>query len=41
MDFVIVHLQYDEDSDPNVLAWADNVLKTYAARRAIVSSHGL
>ena len=41
MDFVIIHLQYDENGDEGVLAWADSVLKAHASRRAIVSSHDI
>lgn len=41
MDFVVVHLEYDELSNAEVLAWADGILKTHASRRAIVSSHNL
>lgn len=39
--FVHVHLEYDEAPDPAVLDWADQVLRTYPQRRAIVSSHFL
>jgi hypothetical protein len=41
LEFVVVHLEYDASADPAVLAWADQLLKTYAGRRAIVSSHFL
>lgn len=41
LDFVIVHLEFDPDSNPIVLDWADNVLKTHPERRAIISSHDL
>jgi hypothetical protein len=41
LEFIVVHLEYDTSADPAVLAWADQVLKTYAGRRAIVSSHFL
>jgi len=39
MDFIVVHLEYDPNANPAVLAWADNLLKTYSNRRAIVVSH--
>jgi len=39
MDFVGIHLELDQDADPDVLAWTDGLLKTYADRRAILSSH--
>lgn len=41
LDFVAVHLEYDESPDPAVLAWADQVLKSYPQRRAVVVSHFL
>jgi hypothetical protein len=39
LDFLAVHLEYDDSPDTNVLAWADGLLKTHASRRAIVISH--
>ncbi len=41
MDFIVIHLEYDKSMDPNgaVLVWADDLLKTYSDRRAIVISH--
>jgi PKD repeat protein len=41
LDFVAVHLEYDESPDPAVLDWADQVLKSYPQRRAVVVSHFL
>jgi PKD repeat protein len=41
LDFVAVHLEYDESPDPAVLDWADQVLKGYPQRRALVVSHFL
>ncbi len=41
MDFIAVHIKYDLDADPAVLAWAGDLLTTYAQRRAIVVSHYL
>ncbi|MBN2270186.1 MAG: tandem-95 repeat protein [Sedimentisphaerales bacterium] len=41
VDFVILHLQYNPGnsiSDP-VIAWADDVLKTYSDRFAIITTH--
>jgi hypothetical protein len=39
MNFIVVHLEYDPSANPNVLAWANNILQTYSNRRAIVVSH--
>jgi hypothetical protein len=39
MDFIVVYLEYDSDSDAAVLAWADGLLKTHVNRRAIIVSH--
>ena len=39
MDFVVVHLEYDNAANPAVLAWAESVLQAHPARRAIVVSH--
>lgn len=39
MDFIIIHLEYDTTPEADVLAWADNLLKTYPNHRAIVTSH--
>jgi Calx-beta domain len=39
MDFIVIYLEYDPAADPNVLAWADDLLKTHVDRRAIVVSH--
>ncbi len=39
MDFIIIHMDYDTTPMPAVLAWADNLLKTYPNHRAIVTSH--
>ena len=39
MDFIFIHLEYDTTPMPEVLAWADNLLKTYPNHRAIVTSH--
>ncbi len=39
MDFIIIHLEYDTTPSPAVLAWANNLLKTYPNHRAIVTSH--
>ena len=41
LDFVVVHLEYDETPDAVVLEWADEVLKAHRQRRAIVVSHFL
>ncbi|MEI6197956.1 MAG: hypothetical protein WCS42_26880, partial [Verrucomicrobiota bacterium] len=39
MDFIFIHLEYDTTASAAVLAWADNLLKTYPHHRAIVTSH--
>jgi hypothetical protein len=39
LDFVVVYLSYDPSANPDVLAWAKQVLATYSSRRAIVVSH--
>ncbi len=41
MDFIVLYLEYDETPDAAILSWADNLLKTYNNRRAIVVSHYL
>jgi hypothetical protein len=40
-DFIIIHLEYDGSRPPAKIIWADNLLKTYSTRRAIVVSHFL
>jgi CshA-type fibril repeat protein len=39
MDFIAVNMEYDPLANPLVLEWADNLLKAYPTRRAIISSH--
>ncbi len=39
MDFICIHMEYDTTPSAAVLAWADNLLKTYPNHRAIVTSH--
>lgn len=39
LDFIIINLEYDPTPNPEVLAWADSLLKTYSKRRAIINSH--
>jgi hypothetical protein len=41
MDFIVIYLEYDETPEPAILKWADNLLRTYNTRRAIVVSHYL
>lgn len=41
MDFVVISFEYDTTPDAAILAWADDLLTTYAGRRAIVLSHNL
>ncbi len=39
MDFIIINLEYNVDASART--WADNILKTYSNRRAIVVSHSI
>jgi len=39
MDFVAVFLEFDRDANPDVLAWAKDVLQQNADRRAIIVTH--
>jgi concanavalin A-like lectin/glucanase superfamily protein/List-Bact-rpt repeat protein/fibronectin type III domain protein len=39
MDFIVISLEYDTTPDAAILSWADNLLTTYASRRAIILSH--
>ena len=39
LDFIILHLEYDNSPDSAVLSWADEVLKEHYTRRAIVVTH--
>ncbi len=41
MDFIVIHLEYDDTPDSAVLTWANGLLTTYNTRRAIVSSHNV
>ena len=41
LDFIAIHLAYDTTQNPDILAWADALLKAYPHRRAIVTSHYL
>ena len=41
MDFIVLYPEFDETPDAAILNWADNLLKTYNNRRAIVVSHYL
>lgn len=41
MDFITIHLEYDQSADAGVLTWADNLLSTHSSRRAIIVSHYL
>jgi hypothetical protein len=41
MDFIAVYLEYDENANPALLAWANTILQTYPHRRAILVSHYL
>jgi len=39
VDFIILQLGYGFEADPETIAWANDVLKTYSHRTAIVSTH--
>ena len=39
--WVVVHLEFDDNANPAVLAWLDDVLTAHADRRAIVATHNL
>lgn len=41
LDFIVIHLEFDQAANPALLSWADGLLKTYSDRRAIVVSHWL
>ena len=41
MDFIVINIAYGLDKDPNVLVWADQLLKDWSERQAIVVSHSL
>jgi VCBS repeat-containing protein len=41
MDFIIIHFEYTSSPPQAVLDWADNLLKTYSHRRAIVTTHNM
>ncbi len=40
-EFIFISLEYDENSNPAVLAWADDILKSFPNHIGIVSSHYL
>lgn len=39
LDFIVLYFEYDTAANPAVLAWGNEVLRTYANRRAIVVTH--
>lgn len=39
MDFIHVSLEFDENPDADVIAWADQLIEAHADRRAIVTTH--
>ena len=41
MDFIVLSLTYDAAADSSLMAWADQILKANANRRAIVITHSL
>jgi hypothetical protein len=41
LDFIVLYFEYDPEPDAEVLAWANEVLRTNAQRRAIVVTHNM
>lgn len=41
MNFIVINLEFDPVANTDVLNWADNLLTTFADRRAIIVSHYL
>lgn len=41
LEFIGIHLEYDREYESAVLDWADDLLKQYPERRAIVSRHAI
>ncbi len=41
MDFIFIHLEYDDSPEQEALEWADALLTTYADHRAVIISHYL
>jgi len=41
IDFVVLHITMGGGSDSSLMAWGNNVLQTYANRRAIVVEHSI
>lgn len=39
IDFISISLEYDQNANASVLAWANNLLQTYPNRKAIIVSH--
>ncbi len=39
LDFIVINLAHQAALDPDVLDWADDLLKSWSARRAIVVAH--
>ena len=39
LEFIAIHFEFDRDANPDVLDWADSVLKAYPNRRAILVTH--
>jgi hypothetical protein len=39
VDFIVVYMEYYPDGNPAVIAWANNLLRTNAQRRAIIVTH--
>ena len=41
LNFIIIHLEYDDNANSAVLSWANQLLQTYSNRRAIVVTHNM
>jgi hypothetical protein len=41
LDFVVVYFEYNPDPQPGLLAWANDILRTNAHRRAIIVTHNM
>ncbi len=41
LEFIAIHLEYDANANPDVLAWVNDLLALYSHRRAIINAHYL
>jgi hypothetical protein len=39
MNFIMIFLEYDDNPNPAVLSWADNLLSSFSSYKAIIVSH--